>query len=156
MLPLQGSKPHRFHFGRSLVVRDGISPVLNSNASFSQGGRSLRNTGTLADTYRIGFNFTGISGNVLEPLDTLKSPKIAVREGRFGAYSGYGDSTYTATPLGFKWTSPTAGEVQLRVEAGRNGTNDSLLLDCSGLTDRSGNPLLGLEGQPPVMRMVLN
>lgn len=138
-----------FEDAASLEVKDGVKPVLTgSGSSLSSAFYNL--TGATAKTVNVTFSLSSPSGT-LEPLDTSKVPEVTVREGCRSAVSSC-DSTYAPKPLRFRWTSRTAGIAEFEVDAGKDGRQDSLLVDFSDVTDLAGNASEGSNGGAPVIR----
>ncbi|MBD3316056.1 MAG: hypothetical protein GF344_09730 [Chitinivibrionales bacterium] len=78
-----------------------------------------------------------------EALDTTKYPDIEVREGGVytSYYSQYGDSGYAvpAANCSWRWMGTTNGVLSVIIEAGKDASYDSILVDFSEITDMAGN-----------------
>ncbi len=117
-----------------LTVKDERPPYIYYRSSVS----GFNNTLPVADTVRI----TVPSSRIPEPMDTLKSPAVILKEASY--YSGttmYGDSTYKVPENNCSWTWSTnrSGYLDVIVEANTNGAYDTLKIDFSPVTDIAGN-----------------
>lgn len=142
-----------FDLAASLEVKDGVKPVIYVPGSATSSFGAFNNiSGIAAKTAPVTVSLTTPTGS-LEPLDTSKVPELSVREGCRTALSSC-DSTYVPKPLRFRWTSRTSGIAEVEVEAGKDGRQDTLIIDFSKVTDLGGNGVEGSTGGPAQIRHI--
>jgi hypothetical protein len=129
-----------FDAAGSIDVKDGVKPILSVPGSPTSSFGAFNNlSGSAAKTVNVFVSLSSPLGT-LEPLDTSKTPEVSVREGCKSSLSSC-DSTYAPKPLRFRWTSRIAGVADLEVEAGKDGRQDTIIVDFSKLTDLAGNAI---------------
>jgi hypothetical protein len=78
--------------------------------------------------------------NFSEPMDTTIKPVLDVIEGS-DPLSASGDPAYKVSKASslWIWTGLNSGRMLVLVDEGKDGSNDTLKIDFTGLTDIAGN-----------------
>ncbi len=120
-----------------LVVKDQMPPRINT--TFQRSG--FDNTSSTAAKF---VEIPVQTSYIPEPMDTTKKPVVKIVEGSYlddQSLIMYGDTTYKVKENYFTWTwaTPRSGTLGLVVDAGKDGSYDTLKIDFRGLTDLAGN-----------------